>query len=47
MVKLKSSSVDLLRLSNVVKNEVVKQTVYHELVWNVNAIHVIDNITLV
>ena len=32
MVKLKSSSVDLLRLSNVVKNEVVKQTVYHELV---------------
>ena len=36
--KLETTSFDLSKLSDVVKNEVVKKTVYHELVKNVNAI---------
>ena len=36
--KLGTSPVDLSKLSNVVKNEVVKKTIYDELVIKVNAL---------
>ena len=40
--KLGTLPVDLSKLSNIVKNEVVKKTVYDELVKKVNALQTID-----
>ena len=43
MNKLKTVPVDLSKLSNVVKNEVVKKTVYDKLVTKVNKIDTSKN----
>ena len=43
MNKLKTVPVDLSKLSNVVKNEVVKKTVYDKLVIKVNKIDTSKN----
>ena len=40
--QLKTAAADLSKLSNVVKNNVVKKTVYDKLVKEVNAIHTTD-----
>ena len=40
--KLETTPVDLSKLSNVVKKDVVKKIVYDELIKNVNAIEAID-----
>ena len=40
--KLETTPVDLSKLSNVVKNEVVEQTVYDELLKKFNAIQTTD-----
>ena len=45
--KLETTRFDLSKLSNVVKNEVVKKTEYHELVKKVNAIRTTDTNNLV
>ena len=45
--KLEAIPVDLSKLSNVVKNDVVKKTEYDELVKKVNAISTIDTSDLV
>ena len=45
--KLETTSVDLSKLSNVVKNDVVKNTECHELVKKVNAIQTTDASNLV
>ena len=47
MQKLETTRFDLSKLSNVVKNEVVKKTEYHELVKKVNAIRTTDTNNLV
>ena len=46
-VKLETVCLDLIKLSNVWKNYVVKKTVYDELVKNVNAIQSNDTSDLV
>ena len=40
--KLETTPIDLSKRSNVVKNDVVKKNVYHELIKNVNAIQTVD-----
>ena len=40
--KLETNPVDLSKLSDAVKNEFIKKTVYDELVKKVNAIHTTD-----
>lgn len=45
--KLESTPVDLIKLTNEVKNEVVEKTVYDQLVKKVDAIHTRDNTNLV
>ena len=45
--KLDTTPVDLSKLSDVVKNEVVKKTVYDEVVQKVNAIQAVDASNLV
>ena len=45
--KLETTPVDLSKLSDVVKNEAVKKTVYDELVKNLNAIQITDTNNLV
>ena len=45
--KLETTPVELSKLSNVVKNDLVKNTVYDELVKKVNAIQTIDTRDLV
>ena len=45
--KLETTPVDLSKLINVVKNEVVKRTVYDELLKKINAIQTIDTCNLV
>ena len=45
--KLETNPVDLSKLSNVVKNNVVKKTKHDELVKNVNAIQTTDTSNLV
>ena len=47
IVKLETTPVDLSKLSNVVKNDVVKKTEYNELVKNVNNINTTDTSNLV
>ena len=45
--KLESTPVDLIKLTNEVKNEVVEKTVYDQLVKKVDAIQTRDNTNLV
>ena len=45
--KLESTPVDLSKLSNVVKNDVVRKTEYNELVKKVNKINTTDTSDLV
>ena len=45
--KLKTGPVDLSKLSNVVKADVIKETIYNELVKKVNALQTIDTSELV
>ena len=45
--KLENSPIDLSKLSNVVKNDVVKKTEYTELLKKVNNISTTDTINLV
>ena len=45
--KLESTPVDLIKLTNEVKNEVVEKTVYDQLVKKVDAIQTSDNTNLV
>ena len=45
--KLESTPVDLIKLTNAVKNEVVEKTVYDQLVKKVDAIQTRDNTNLV
>ena len=45
--KVKTVPTDLSQLSDVVKNEVLKKTVYDELVKKIDAIHAIDTSDLV
>ena len=45
--KLARAPVDLSKLSDAVKNEVVKKTEYNELVKNVNALKTTNTINLV
>ena len=45
--KLETNPADLSKLSNIVKNDFVKKTEYHELVKKVNAIQPIDTSNLV
>ena len=45
--KLETTPVDLSKLNDVVKNEVVKKTVYDELVIKVNAVQTTDTSNLV
>ena len=45
--KLETNPVDLSKLSDVVKNEVVKKSEYNELVKKVNAIQTTDTSNLV
>ena len=45
--KLETTPVDLSKLSNEVKNDVVKKTVYDELVKKINAVQTTDTSNLV
>ena len=45
--KLKTVPVNLSKLSNVVKTDVVKETIYNELVKRVNVVQIIDTSELV
>ena len=45
--QIETTPIDLGKQSNVVKNDVVKRIVYHELIKNVNAIQTVDTSDLI